>query len=397
MPNVVRDGTSFVTLHFIECLADVFDIDLVSTQIVGTEESVRQTISPPFRNVYIAKPDNAGGLIKRAAHRLVYSARAALTGTPRSVFYWTGRNVRSCLQELFENNAYAGAVFEYYTLAPLIRLANCPTALLLIDATFKSLEYSSQGKKGIALWSARKAATAMKRFELRAIREPDHCLSISERDIALFEAAGNTAPIHYVPVLYPPLPASTSCRQDSKPKAGICFMGNLRYDENRRALIWFVEQVFPLIKLRVPEATLTVIGGGHDVMPTNFRNIRGVVYNGWVEDLPSALANYAAGVAPSVSGTGVKIKVLEMMWHGVPVVATTIASAGTPAAKGGALIGDEPASFAEHVVELLTNPDLQSRLRFRAWEILSRDHCGPAAREAVRNIFQAVTEWSDKG
>ncbi|MCX7415951.1 MAG: glycosyltransferase family 4 protein [Planctomycetia bacterium] len=390
MPNAVRDGTSLVTLNLIECLAAVFDIDLVTMRITGVEDAVSKTISPPFQQVYITNPDNAGGILRRAAYRLIYFVRATLTGVPRTVFYGSGRNVRSCLQKLFRQKIYAGAVFEYYTLAPLVPLANCPTALLLIDATFQTLEYSCRGKTGIALWAAKRATTVMKRFEAQAIRQPDYCLSISDRDIGLFQAAGNKAPIHYVPVLYPPLPPHAASPPSSTPKAGLCFMGNLRYDENRSALIWFLDTVFPLIRQRLPAAMLTVIGGGHEAMPKRFQDMQNVLYSGWVEDLSSTLAPFAAGVAPSVSGTGVKIKVLEMMWHGVPVVATTIASAGTPAAKGGALIADDPSAFAEHAISLLINPAEQIRLRNLAWQILETDHCGPGAREAVRNIFQAI-------
>ena len=392
MPTAVRDGTSLVTLNLAECLADVFDIDLVTMRITGTEDSARKIISPPFKHVYITNPDNAGGIFRRAAYRLIYSVRAVLAGVPRAVFYWTGQGVRSCLQDLFRKNNYAGVVFEYYTSAPLLSLANCPTALLLIDATFQSLEYSCEGKSGISLWIARRAAAVMKKFEMQAIKEPDHCLSISERDIALFQTAGNNALIQYVPVLYPPLPIEPPFPTAQATKAGLCFMGNLRYDENRRALIWFLDKVFPLIRLRLPTATLSVIGGGQEAMPALFRAMQGVVYSGWVDDLAATLSTFAAGIAPSVSGTGVKIKVLEMMWHGLPVVATTIASAGTPAAKGGALIADDPASFAEHAIALLTNPEARSKLRNNARQILEKDHCGPIAREAVRNIFQAIAD-----
>ena len=95
MPNAVRDGTSLVTLNLIECLAAVFDIDLVTMRITGVEDAVSKTISPPFQHVYIINPDNAGSVLWRAAYRLIYFVRATLTGVPRTVFYGSGRNVRS--------------------------------------------------------------------------------------------------------------------------------------------------------------------------------------------------------------------------------------------------------------------------------------------------------------
>ena len=78
-----------------------------------------------------------------------------------------------------------------------------------------------------------------------------------------------------------------------------------------------------------------------------------------------------------------KVKVLDMMWHGLPVVSTALASRGTPAEHGGALIADTPAAFAEAVCELLGSRARRLELQGASQKLLLERHASPAARASV--------------
>jgi glycosyltransferase involved in cell wall biosynthesis len=394
MPTVVRDGTSLVTMNLVECLAEVFSIDLVTLRVTGKEDDAKSAICPPFQSVEVVQPDNAGSTLKRAIYRAGYEVQAALTGVPRTILYSSGPNVRNCLSRVFSSRKYALAVFEYYTAAPLLSIANCPTALILIDASYKSLEYLRRGKHGLkGLIDALRVDT-LKRFEASVAARADRCFAISERDIALLHEAGNRTRIDYLPVVFPHLrrPNSEDVSQNDSGNHRVAFVGNLAYEENSRALTWFVDRVLPAIRAALPNAELYVFGGGRDHLPPAYRARDGVQFVGWVDDLGRALAQCQCGVAPSISGTGVKIKVLEMMWHGVPIVATSIAAAGTPASRGAALIADDPLDFAQKVVSVLVAPVVQKELQQRASERMVSDHCGDAIRNKIQETFRELCD-----
>lgn len=392
MPTVVRDGTSLVTMNMVECLAEVFDVDLVTLRLTGREDKAVSKVCPPFESVHIVQPDNSGSIITRGFYRALYEVIAIIRGVPRPILYASGRNTIDCLQRVFAANKYSLAVFEYYTSAPLAKIANCPTVLLLIDATYKTLEDACEEKCGISRLLANYRAAIMRRFEARAPRLADHCFAISERDISLLQQAGNQCPINYLPVLLPPV-----VRRQIKTAAfpggseyRVAFIGNLAYEENSRALVWFIDHVWPRIRASVPSAKLNVFGGGRDHLPLSYHSVEGVRYVGWVDDLGESVAQCDCGVAPSVSGTGVKIKVLEMMVNGLPVIATSIAAAGTPAACGGALVADDPAAFAQRVVDVLRDPVLRAGFREKAWQLMDANHCGDQVRQRVQEIFRGL-------
>jgi glycosyltransferase involved in cell wall biosynthesis len=141
---------------------------------------------------------------------------------------------------------------------------------------------------------------------------------------------------------------------------------------------------------RFPAARVQVFGGGNrgGLRSPNV-DFLGRIPQG---EFARALGNAALGVAPIRLGTGVKVKVLDMMWHGLPVVSTTLASRGTPAEHGAALIADTPATFAEAVCELLGSRARRLKLQGASQKLLFERHASPAARDCVAG---KLLGWAD--
>lgn len=392
MPGVVNDGTSTVTLHLADCLRSQYEIDLVTMALTGNEGENSPKICPPFSRVFIVRPDNAGSWIKRGCYRIYNEVRSWISGVPRSVLISSCRNAKVQLAKLFESEKYSVAIFEYYNSAPLLTLANCPTALLLIDATFKTLEESARTKSGLSRLIAVYHANAMLRFETRVAPLASACFAISPRDIELLNEGGNKTSIRHLPVVFPPLRYETPGRRNELAAAGpmIAYLGNLGYEENRRGIEWFLDSVFPQIRSQVPNAVLRLFGGAADRLSDKLRRLAGVEPCGWVNELHSALAKCACGIAPSVSGTGVKIKVLEMQWHGLPVVMTPIAASGIGNNEGSRLVAGTAKEFATQVVSLLTDRDVRIAAQAAAFASLDRHHCGDKVRTKIQETFREL-------
>ncbi len=151
---------------------------------------------------------------------------------------------------------------------------------------------------------------------------------------------------------------------DSHPAPGsIAFVGAMRYRPNAEAAIFFVEEIFPLVRRAIPEAQFAIVGADP---PSNVRaleDVPGVTVTGTVSDVRPWLHSAQLVVAPLLSGGGTRIKILEAFAAGRPVVATTVGAEGIDAKdRRHLVIADDPERFAASVVELANDAQLRSRL-----------------------------------
>jgi GT2 family glycosyltransferase/glycosyltransferase involved in cell wall biosynthesis len=144
------------------------------------------------------------------------------------------------------------------------------------------------------------------------------------------------------------------------------FMGNFRHTPNQEALAWFLDIVLPLVRAEEPRARLLIVGAEPPARES-FHHREGVELVGFVEDVREPLARYALFICPILSGSGVRVKLLEAFAAGIPVVSTRLGAEGLATQDGEiCALADEPAAFARHVVELLRDPSQANAMATRA-------------------------------
>jgi glycosyltransferase involved in cell wall biosynthesis len=154
------------------------------------------------------------------------------------------------------------------------------------------------------------------------------------------------------------------------------FVGSFRHLPNQEALEWFVKRVLPLVLEQIPEAELVVVGSDpppRHSLPNMGRNID---LRGFVEDVREPLRECSLFVCPILSGSGMRVKLLESFAAGIPVVSTTVGAEGLAFTDGDVCaLADDPAEFASHVVELLRDRDKARGMaeRARASVVATRD------------------------
>ena len=145
------------------------------------------------------------------------------------------------------------------------------------------------------------------------------------------------------------------------------FLGSFRHEPNRAALDWFIIEVLPRILARRPEARLVMVGSDPPPAHTYADSSGALQMAGYVEDVREPLDRYAVFVCPILSGSGVRVKLLEAFSAGIPVVSTRIGAEGL-AAKDGEFcaLADDPAGFAERALDLLEDPEKAAQMAVRA-------------------------------
>lgn len=144
----------------------------------------------------------------------------------------------------------------------------------------------------------------------------------------------------------------------------ITFLGGLHYPPNAQGVLWFAEHIFPKVLAQAPDAVLTVIG---KQPPAELAHINIPAANldvmGYVGDPKPYLIETRAFIVPLLAGGGMRVKILDAWCWGLPIVSTTVGAEGIATTPGcDILLADAPDVFADHVVNLLQNPQLGDRI-----------------------------------
>lgn len=154
----------------------------------------------------------------------------------------------------------------------------------------------------------------------------------------------------------------------------ICFVGNMRTLQNQDAVIHFVEDIFPLILKRVPDAMFYIIGAEPSAKIRALAS-ENIIVTGFVNDINVAASDSCIAVAPVRVAAGIQNKVLVAMGCGVPVVLSSMISKAIPELQNAynCFIQDDNEAFADVCIELLTNVELRARISKKEYETV-REH-----------------------
>jgi polysaccharide biosynthesis protein PslH len=144
---------------------------------------------------------------------------------------------------------------------------------------------------------------------------------------------------------------------ESEKRNVILICGGLAVYRNREAAIWFANRVFPIVRRELPDAEFWIVGSNANHEIWELAKLPGVHVTGTVEDVRPYYAKAKVAIAPYRYGEGTKIKVVEAMACGVPMVSTPTGCQGLDVVDGQhILIADSETDFARQVAALLHNP-----------------------------------------
>ena len=260
-----------------------------------------------------------------------------------------------------------------------------PQSVFIIDSF--DICYVRQKRKALLsddpgrLWEAEET----KRLELNMYRRADMVLTVTEKDRAtLLEEApdlnvGISTDIH--PVV---------AADEETSRSDIVFVGNFNHDPNEDAVVFFMQEIWPKVKQRVPDLKFYIVGNA----PTE--TVRAlasddVIVTGFVPEVIPYLLKAKAFVVPLRYGAGLKGKIGEALSCGVPIVTTSIGAEGMNLVhRRSALIADEPEDFAESVAEVCADHDLQETLSHEGRALAERNYSYKAVEKYWREVFAFI-------
>lgn len=201
----------------------------------------------------------------------------------------------------------------------------------------------------------------MERYEARIAERFDACVVTSPDDRRALLEKNSGLPVEVVPngvdtEGYVPL-------EEPESAPHLLFMGKMDYEPNIDAVVWFAQEIFPLIRQEVPDCVFTIAGGSPVDEVQRLASVSGITVTGYVQDIQCRYKKCGVVVTPLRSGGGTRLKILEAMALGRPVVSTTVGCEGLHCRHNEhLLIADTPELFARQVIDLLSDRQRRQRL-----------------------------------
>jgi glycosyltransferase involved in cell wall biosynthesis len=290
------------------------------------------------------------------------------SGSVSSARFWH-RDLARAVEQVARARPPDVLIIEYAQLAPLVRNVHAPLTVL----SMQNVESDLVAGVACSRWMPTRAlllaeAATVRRLERRLLRVADVVSVVSETDRARLPPTRGRVIIcpngHEHPELLP--------WRSSEPTA--VFVAQLGWRPNVDGALWLARNVWPLVRAVRPDARLLLVGR----KPASaVRDLAGpdVEVTGTVPDVQPFLARARCTLAPLLAGGGSRLKILESLAAGRPVVSTRVGAEGLDdLVARGIVVADDPRSFADAVIALLDDANLAERLGKEGHNIIAKHH-----------------------
>jgi glycosyltransferase involved in cell wall biosynthesis len=226
-------------------------------------------------------------------------------------------------------------------------------------------------------------------YEGQICRQFEGLLAVSEEDkAALEEAAGQPLEAAVIPIAIDTDEVTEVCRQ---PEADhILHIGTMFWPPNIDGILWFLREILPLIQAQRPKTTFDVVGAKPPPEIVAYgSNGSGTNVTGYVVDPTPYYETTGVMVVPLRAGGGMRVKILNALAQGLPIVSTTLGCEGIGVEPGRhLLVADTPEAFAQATLRLLQDKNLAAELGRNGRALIQSTYDYRAACRPIEALYQ---------
>ncbi|MBJ6751584.1 glycosyltransferase family 4 protein [Geomonas anaerohicana] len=330
-------------------------------------------------------------LFERPAQLWPDRARFFTSTAPYNVIRYRCAEMRNALRQLHQNKRFDVVQIEFAMMWPYADLfPDTPVVLDAHNIEHDNVRQIGQSAKTLP-W---KILYEIERRRLQAVeeqawRECQLCFAVSDQErekIAASVGRGDkviTAPNGVDPERF-------KFRKRLKSGKRILFLGGMDYAPNLDAARYFLAEVLPLIRAEDSEVSVMLVGRELSRLGP-LAELPGVQCH---ESVPEVLPWFYEADLLAVSlrqGAGTRIKVLEAMAAGLPVVSTTKGCEGISARNGQELlVADTPMALAKAMVEVIRSPDVAQTLAQKAHQMVINGYTWESATRKMEEAYRVL-------
>jgi glycosyltransferase involved in cell wall biosynthesis len=361
-------GGQIRTLQMLSHLHRWHEIHYVAFERPGEPEGLRRSSEYSSRAYAIPHDVPARG----SPRFLLQASRNLFSAMPLAVARYRSSKMRQQIDELIATQEFDRIVCDFLFVAPNVRPLH--RSVLFEHNVETNIWQRHRENASNPLIRAFFSIQAKRMFEYeRAVcRQSAHVIAVSATDASRFREMFGISRVSSVPTgvdvdyFKPGLAADV-------PAADLVFVGSMDWLPNVEGILYFSREILPLIRQRKPDCTLAVVGRNPAREIVEMANgDSGVRVSGTVADIRPYFWNSSVSIVPLRVGGGTRLKILEAMAAGIPVVSTSIGAEGLPVSSGeDCYIADSPRDFADRCLELLGDSLLRSQVASAGLQLVS--------------------------
>lgn len=242
--------------------------------------------------------------------------------------------------------------------------------------------------KPLTKWYLKILTKRIKKFEKRLLNDYDLIVPITERDSINLNMLGNTKPSHVSQtgidssVL---IPNSKNLEHPS-----LFHIGSLEWTPNQEGLVWFIEKCWPAIHEKYADLKFYIAGRNAPVWLQKKLELPNVIFEGEVADAYSFMNSKSIMVVPLNSGSGMRIKVIEGMALGKPIVSTKVGTEGILTTSGkNIVVAENNIDFINSISELIENRQYFDDISKNAIEFIHENFDNLSSASALIEFYKS--------
>lgn len=261
------------------------------------------------------------------------------------------------------------------TAVPALELPTTPRVIFQhnVEYLLRKRQYEAESSP-LKKWLFAAEWEKTRRIEEHVCQSFNHVIAVSPEDREVFEKEFGIKKVSTVPT---GVDSDYFRFQDLPQKPGrLSFVGSMDWYPNEDGIIWFLREVYPLIRNRINPVSFKVIGRNPSArLKAVAASLPGVELTGRVADVRPFLAEAEVVVVPLRVGGGTRIKIPEAMAMGKAVVSTAVGAEGLPFRNGQEImLANNSEGFAQAVTELMLNPKRKRAIEHAAGDRVRREH-----------------------
>lgn len=274
------------------------------------------------------------------------------------------QEMQELVDELAEREHFDVVYADHLQMAQYVRREHAPCLILdEHNVEWRILKRLAATSSGLRKVFAEQESRKLRAFEISACSRFDQVITVTEEDrIALLDDNPDLDNVDTVPIGVD-LEEFRPVRLDPGSQT-ILSLGTMSWPPNVDAILYFTNEIYPLVKQAVPNTNFVIAGSRPPGSIQALSSIdRSITVTGYVPDVSSLAAQATAFIVPLRSGSGMRVKIINALAMGLPVVTTSIGCEGIDAVnERDLLIADDPPAFADAVIRLLNDTKLRSML-----------------------------------
>lgn len=297
------------------------------------------------------------------------------------------------LSEILQTNTYDIVQLEGLYLCPYINTIR-KFSKAKISLRAHNIEHEiwiraavNEGQKFKKLYK-KNLASRIKRFKLNYINKYDLLVPITSRDGNLYNVFGNTMPIHVTPTGINTNNSLLQSPLDGCEFPGFFHIGALDWIPNIEGLKWFIEKVWKEFSKKYPEYKFSIAGRNASAEFEKYLIQNKINYVGEVESASDFISKGSVMIVPLLSGSGMRIKIVEGMAAGKTIITTSMGTEGINTTNDeNILIADTAESFYSQLIRITKSKELHNIISLQARNFVLKNYDNDKIANSLTNFY----------